>query len=102
MAAAQGNQYASRAAVFRAAITRALEEKSRVAQVQALDQIAADMIDAALDKEASPLARLPIWKELADRLDGKPKQQTEVTGADGAPLVTSIAVEFARASAGKG
>lgn len=35
---------------------------------------------------------------LADRLDGKPKQQTEVTGADGAPLVTSIAVEFARAS----
>ncbi len=37
---------------------------------------------------------------LADRLDGKPKQQTEVTGADGAPLVTSIAVEFARASKG--
>lgn len=100
MAAAQGNQYASRAAVFRAAITRALEEKSRVAQVQALDQIAADMIDAALDREKSPLERLPIWKELADRLDGKPKQQTEVTGADGAPLVTSIAVEFARASKG--
>lgn len=35
---------------------------------------------------------------LADRLDGKPKQQTEVTGADGAPLLTSIAVELIRAN----
>ena len=35
---------------------------------------------------------------LADRLDGKPKQQTEVTGADGAPLLTSIAIELVRAS----
>lgn len=100
MGAPLGNQNGARAAVFRAAITRALEEKSRVAQVQALDRIAADMIDAALDTSTPPLERLPIWKELADRLDGKPKQQTEVTGADGAPLVTSIAVEFARASKG--
>lgn len=88
MGAPIGNQNGARAAVFRAAINRALEEKSRVAQVQALDRIAADMIDAALDTNAPPLERLPIWKELADRLDGKPKQQTEVTGADGGPILT--------------
>ena len=27
---------------------------------------------------------------LADRLDGKPKQQTEITGADGAPLIVQV------------
>lgn len=29
-------------------------------------------------------------KEIGDRLDGKPKQQTEVTGEDGGPIITQI------------
>lgn len=28
-------------------------------------------------------------REVADRLDGKPKQQTELTGAEGGPLAVS-------------
>jgi len=33
-------------------------------------------------------------KELIDRLDGKAVQQTELTGAEGAPLLTGIQVTF--------
>jgi hypothetical protein len=33
-------------------------------------------------------------KELIDRFDGKPMQQTELTGAEGAPLLTGIQVTF--------
>lgn len=59
-----------------------------------LRQCAEILLDKAAEGESWAV------QMLADRLDGKPKQQTEVTGADGAPLVTSIAVEFARASKG--
>lgn len=59
-----------------------------------LRQCAERLLDLAAEGESWAV------QMLADRLDGKPKQQTEVTGADGAPLVTSIAVEFARASKG--
>lgn len=39
-------------------------------------------------------------KELGDRLDGKPKQQTEVTGADGGPLqITEVAWNVVKPSA---
>lgn len=33
-------------------------------------------------------------KELIDRFDGKPTQQTEITGADGESLLTGIQVTF--------
>jgi hypothetical protein len=33
-------------------------------------------------------------KELLDRLDGKAVQQTELTGAEGSPLLTGIQVTF--------
>lgn len=95
MAAAPGNQYAARAAQFRSAINRALEMKSRAAGIQALDMIAADMIDAALDKESPIGERLQVWRELVDRLDGKPRQQTEVSGPDGGPIETkAITLDF--------
>jgi len=35
-------------------------------------------------------------KELIDRLDGKAVQQTELTGAEGAPLLTGIQVTFVK------
>jgi hypothetical protein len=35
-------------------------------------------------------------KELIDRMDGKPMQQTEITGADGESLLTGIQVTFVR------
>ena len=33
-------------------------------------------------------------KELLDRLDGKPMQAQEITGADGAPLLQGIQISF--------
>ena len=35
-------------------------------------------------------------KELLDRLDGKAVQQTELTGAEGTPLLTGIQVTFVK------
>jgi hypothetical protein len=35
-------------------------------------------------------------KELIDRLDGKAVQQTELSGADGAPLLSGIQVTFVK------
>ena len=35
-------------------------------------------------------------KELLDRLDGKAVQQTELTGAEGMPLLTGIQVTFVK------
>jgi hypothetical protein len=35
-------------------------------------------------------------KELIDRLDGKAVQQTELTGAEGAPLLSGIQVTFVK------
>ena len=35
---------------------------------------------------------------IADRLDGKPKQQTEITGADGEAFKTQVIVRFGNGS----
>lgn len=46
-------------------------------------------IDAAADIFVAQLfdaKDLGYFKELGDRLDGKPKQQIEATGADGGPV----------------
>ena len=37
-------------------------------------------------------------KELIDRMDGKAIQAQEITGADGAPLLTGIEVTFVKPS----
>jgi hypothetical protein len=80
MAAAVGNQYAARGKQWRQAIERALAEKSRVDQVQALDVLATKLIELAANGDLSAL------KELGDRLDGKPAQSVAVTGEDGGPV----------------
>jgi hypothetical protein len=52
-------------------------------------------------KMAAGKGGLPAIKEIADRLDGKPMQATEVTGKDGAPIemVTMTTADRARALA---
>ena len=88
MAAAAGNQYAAKDRLWRAAIVRALEKRSRSDQVEALDALAEKLLTAcdALDMTA--------LKELGDRLDGKPKQTVEQSGLDGGPINQSLTVEF--------
>jgi hypothetical protein len=72
MAAAIGNQYAAKDRLWRAAILRALEARSRVDQVQALDRIAEAMLAKATEGDLTAI------KELGDRLDGKAHQSMDV------------------------
>jgi hypothetical protein len=67
-----GNQNAAKPLMWRAAINRALEKRSRVAGREALDDLAEKLIELA---EQSDLAAL---KELGDRLDGKPAQMVGI------------------------
>lgn len=60
---------------FKAALDKAIAQDPK-----ALRRAADRLLNLAADGEAWAV------KELADRLDGKPKQQTEITGADGGPI----------------
>lgn len=77
--APKGNQFAVKDKRWRMAIDRALENKSRAMGVQALDAIAEQMISVALgeDETADVKDKLAVWREIADRLDGKPKQEVD-------------------------
>jgi hypothetical protein len=68
MGAPVGNSNASRGKVWRAAIERALETRSRLEQKHAVDTLAGVLLDKAAEGDMAAL------KELGDRLDGKPAQ----------------------------
>ncbi len=74
------------------AIDRALEKKSRVDKIEALDEIAERVVETALKgpsyEKGDPW--LHAVAELADRLDGKASQQLNLAGADGGDLVVKI------------
>lgn len=80
--------------VWRDALIRALARRSEEGGFTAgLDAVADQVIAAATegDKDA--------WKEIGDRLDGKPKQQTEISGgedADGNTIPLGLAVNFVK------
>ena len=80
MGAPVGNQNAARGRMWRAAIERALAKRSRVDQVEALDDLADKLLALAYEGDLGAL------KELGDRLEGKPGQAIELTGADGGPV----------------
>lgn len=81
--------------VWRDALIRALARRSEEGGFAAgLDAIADQVVRLAADE-----ADKDAWKEIGDRLDGKPKQQTEITGgedADGNAIPASINVNFKR------
>ena len=88
MAAAIGNQYAAKSKRWSMAIERALEKRSRVAQVEALDDLAEKLLAKCDEGDLTAL------KELGDRLDGKPTQSTELSGPDGQDIPVSLNVTF--------
>lgn len=94
MAAPAGNQYAAKDKVWSRAIRRALEKRSKSDQLEALDDLAEKLL-AACD-----VGDLQALKELGDRLDGKSKQQTEISGPDGAPIPMRTVVNFVSPSDG--
>lgn len=68
MSAAPGNQYAARGRVWRDAINRALANRSRVDQVNAIDVLAEKLLAKCDEGDMQAL------KELGDRIEGKPTQ----------------------------
>jgi len=81
--APEGNQNSSKS-------NRLWAETIRRAVVQSDPERLRSIAEKLLDMAAS--GDIQAMKELGDRLDGKPKQQTEVTGADGGPLqITEVA-----------
>ena len=75
-----GNNNAGEARLWRAAIRRALEVKSRREGIEALDKVAEALIAKAEEGDIAAL------KELGDRIDGKAAQQTIITGQEGGPV----------------
>ena len=74
MAAPLGNQNAAKAKMWHGAILRALDKRGGGDRVKALDELAQKLLDAVATGDLAAL------KEFGDRLDGKPKQQVEMTG----------------------
>lgn len=77
-----GNKNAAKAKRWQKALERALARVGGDVD-KGLDSIADQVVRAAISGD--PVA----WKEIGDRLDGKPAQA--ITGADGGPLVVITA-----------
>ena len=80
------------AKIWQDALRRAIKRRETDDPL-ALERLADKLINMAADGDIQAL------RELADRLDGKPKQQTEITGgedADGNAIPASINVNFKR------
>lgn len=89
--APEGNQNSSKS-------NRLWAETIRRAVAQSDPERLRSIAEKLLDMAAS--GDIQAMKELGDRLDGKPKQQTEVTGADGGPLqITEVAWNVVKPSA---
>lgn len=84
MAAAPGNQYAAKARVWTAAIQRALAKRSRVDQVDALDELAEKLIEVGMTGDLGAL------KELGDRLEGKVAQSMILSQDHENPLFDTL------------
>jgi hypothetical protein len=84
MAAAPGNQYARKAKDWENALRRALDryEKGEIVSGMALAKIAEKVVEKALEGDTKAI------EEIANRLDGKPAQSTELSGPDGGPILT--------------
>lgn len=83
MAAPIGNQNAAKAKVWHGAIMRALEKRGGGDRIKALDELAEKLLEAVANGDLGAI------KELGDRIDGKPKQQVEVSGDAENPIAFS-------------
>lgn len=63
---------------------------------RAIKQDEGKRLRAAAEKLLDLAAAGEPWavREMGDRLDGKPKQQTEISGPDGGPVEASLTVSF--------
>ena len=80
MGAPLGNQNAAKAKKWAAAVERALCKRSGKELAEALDDLADKFIAAVEGGDING------YRELADRLDGKPAQQVQLSGDADEPL----------------
>lgn len=82
----KGNQLASNALSFNAALRRVINKKnlSRKEKMDVLEEMANILIDKALEGSESTISHL------ADRLDGKPQQAVQLSGDADSPLTINI------------
>lgn len=78
--APQGNQNNRKGRMFRDALDKALRKRSRVDQLEAIEEIADKLVELAMSGEIKAIT------EIRDTTDGKPAQQVELTGEGGGPL----------------
>lgn len=78
--APKGNQNAAKGKPWAMAIERALEKRSRVDKVKALDELAEALLVKCDEGDMAAL------KELGDRLDGKPAQAIQHSGDETNPM----------------
>ena len=88
MAAPLGNQNGSKGRQWSEAVKRAIRAKYGVEWDEALQTLAAKLVDEA------DTGDLQALKEIGDRIDGKPKQQTEISGPDGGEIPMRTVVNF--------
>ena len=87
-----GNKNGAKQRLIEQALIREIKQRDLVAgDGETLRKIAAAQIDRAL--AGDPMG----FDRVSDRLDGKPKQQIEATGADGGPMVHKIVREVVQA-----
>jgi hypothetical protein len=84
MAAPLGNTNAAKAKVWSAAIERALERRLSHRQ-PALDELADKLISMALEGDLGAI------REFGDRMEGKPKQSTDITAIVDATVNSGLA-----------
>jgi hypothetical protein len=80
--APSGNQNAKKGKAWAEAVKRAIRAKYGKEWDESLQELAGKLVKAADEGDLAAL------KEIGDRLDGKPTQQTEVSGPDGGPVET--------------
>lgn len=80
MGAPVGNTNATRGRIWREAIERALERRSKADQIKSIDELADKLLDACYSGD------LPALKEFGDRVEGRAVQGVELGGPDGAPV----------------
>jgi len=83
-----GNQNATKGRLWNDALRMAIAQDDRVRVRKAVEKL----LDLAAEGEPWAI------KELADRLDGKPVQQTVLENSDGTPLLAGIQVTFVKPS----
>jgi len=79
-----GNNNAGKAKPWQAAINRALAKRSKVAEREALDDLAEKLLEKCDEGDLAAL------REMADRIEGRAAQSMTLSGDEDAPLITRI------------